>query len=63
MWVDWVNLRQDDDMLFAGDGRVFRLRRWRSIEEGSCLSAAEPLADFRGMTFAQIRVPGEAMRW
>jgi hypothetical protein len=27
-WVDWITLR--DDLLFAGHGRVFRVREWRS---------------------------------
>jgi hypothetical protein len=63
MWVDWINLRRGDDMLFAGDGRVFRLRRWRSQSESALLSAAEPLVDLREMSFRLMRAPSEAMRW
>jgi len=62
-WVDWVSLRHCEDMLFAGDGRVFHLRGWRSHTAGTYLAAAEPLADFRALSFQQLRAPGEAMRW
>jgi hypothetical protein len=24
-WVDWIGLRSGDDLLFAGDGRIFRV--------------------------------------
>jgi hypothetical protein len=60
-WVDWISLR--DDLLFAGDGRVFRLPRWRSVPAAKVLSAAATLADFRDATFQQIRAPASAMQW
>jgi hypothetical protein len=25
LWVDWISLRREPDLLFAGDGRIFRL--------------------------------------
>ena len=61
-WVDWIDLRSDE-MLFAGDGRIFRLRGWRTLEDGALLRAAEPLVDLREMSFQQMRPPSEAMRW
>jgi hypothetical protein len=63
MWVDWISLPQGDDMLFAGDGRIFRLRRWRSHAEGQYLAKADTLADLRDLSFQQVRPASEAMRW
>jgi hypothetical protein len=62
-WVDWIDLRHAEDMLFAGDGRICRLRGWRSRPEPTYLSAAEPLIDLRDMAFRQLRPPEDAMRW
>ncbi len=62
-WVDWIDLRGDEDMLFAGDGRVFRLRQWRSRSESALLAAADPLVDLRELSFRQQPPPPEAMRW
>jgi hypothetical protein len=62
-WVDWIDLRHARDMLFAGDGRIFRLRGWQSVAEASYLSAAQPLADFREMAFTLLPAPASAMRW
>jgi hypothetical protein len=62
-WVDWIDLRGAGDMLFAGDGRVFRLRQWRSRSESALLAAADPLVDLRELSFRQLPPPPEAMRW
>jgi hypothetical protein len=62
-WVDWISLRHGEDMLFAGDGRIFRLRGWRSAAETAYLSAADQIADFREISFQLVRAPSEAMRW
>ncbi len=61
LWVDWINLR--DDLLFAGDGRIFRLRDWRSLPPSDLLSTATTLADFRDASFQQLRPPDSAMQW
>jgi hypothetical protein len=61
-WVDWISLR-DSDLLFAGDGRVFRVREWRSVPIAGLLAAATTLADFRDATFQQIRAPASGMQW
>jgi hypothetical protein len=61
--VDWISLRHDRDLLFAGDGRIFRLRDRAGVAEDRYLAAAEPLADLRDMTFEQMRPPSEAMCW
>lgn len=62
-WVDWINLRHEHDMLFAGDGRVFRLHGWRSIVPASYLTAAHVLIDVRDMRFTLLPAPPNAMRW
>jgi hypothetical protein len=62
-WVDWIDMRHGEDMLFAGDGRVCRLRRWRSVPEDELLSTAETLTDLRELSFRQLRPPSEAMHW
>ena len=59
--MDWVSL--GEDMLFAGDGRVFRVRGWRSVPAAGLLAAAATLADFRDATFQQMRAPASAMQW
>ena len=61
-WVDWIDLRHRD-MLFAGDGRIFRLRNWQAVAEASYLAAAQPLADLRDMAFNLLPAPASAMRW
>jgi hypothetical protein len=61
LWVDWISLR--DDLLFAGDGRIFRLGDWRSLAPVDLLPAATILADFRDASFQQLRAPASAMQW
>jgi hypothetical protein len=60
-WIDWISLR--DDLLFAGDGRVFRVLAWRSAPIAGLLAAATTLADFRDATFQLVRAPASAMQW
>lgn len=60
-WVDWISL--GEDLLFAGDGRVFRVPGWRSVPAAGLLAAAATLADFREATFQQMRAPASAMQW
>ena len=50
-------------MLIAGDGRICRVSRRRSMPAESLLSAALTLADVRDTTLQQVRAPGAAMRW
>jgi hypothetical protein len=60
-WVDWISL--GDDLLFAGDGRVFRVREWRAASAAELLATAATLADFRDATFQQMPAPESAMQW
>jgi hypothetical protein len=63
LWVDWISLRHESDLLFAGDGRIFRLADYARVPEERYLTAATPLVDLRDMTFEQLRPPPSAMRW
>jgi hypothetical protein len=62
-WVDWISLRREPDLLFAGDGRIFRLADYARVPEERYLSAATTLVDLRDMAFEQLRPPPSAMRW
>lgn len=62
-YVEWVNVRAGDDLLFACDGRVYRLANWRSCSLGDVLKKAWLLADLRDLSFELVRPPQEAMRW
>jgi hypothetical protein len=62
-WVDWVHVQSDEDLLFACDGCVYRLRGWRDLPAQRYLSEARLLADLRDMRFTMLQAPGEAMRW
>lgn len=62
-WLDWISLHHGDDMLFAGDGRIYRLRRWENVAEPEYLARADVLADLRDMNFEMLEAPAEAMRW
>ena len=63
LWVDWISLRREPDLLFAGDGRIFRLADYARVPEDRYLASATPLVDLRDMTFEQVRPPPSAMRW
>jgi hypothetical protein len=63
LWVDWISLRDEPDLLFAGDGRVFRLPDYARVPVERYLTAATPLVDLRDMAFEQVRPPPSAMRW
>lgn len=63
LWVGWISLRREPDLLFAGDGRIFRLADYARVPEERYLSAATTLVDLRDMTFEQVRPPPSAMRW
>ena len=63
LWVDWINLRHEPDLLFAGDGRVFRLTNYARVPEERYLADATPLVDLKDVTFEQVRPPPSAMRW
>lgn len=62
-WVDWVAPRDNDEVLFAADGCIYRLANWRKVEPDELIDAATRIADFRDLRFTQMRAPATAMRW
>jgi hypothetical protein len=63
LWVDWISLRHEPDLLFAGDGRIFRLQNYARVPVTQYLERARPLIDLRDMAFELVSAPDEAMRW
>jgi hypothetical protein len=62
-WLDWISLRQIPDMLFAADGRLYRLKHWANTPEANYRQAAIQIADFRDMRFQLTPAPVSAMQW
>jgi hypothetical protein len=62
-WLDWVVRRPGADMLFAGDGCIWRCREWERLREGQYVHNAELIADFRDMHFEPIPLPDSALQW
>ena len=62
-WVEWIHVQPDGDLLFACDGCVYRLPKWKNVDPPDYLRVAKLLADFRGMAFEGIAAPPEAMQW
>jgi hypothetical protein len=62
-WVDWISSRHDPDLLFAGDGRIFRVDNYAGVPASQYLDHARPLIDLRDMAFELVVAPDEAMAW
>ena len=62
-WVDWVHALPDGDLVFACDGRVYRLSGWRDLPPDRYLDEARLLADFTDLRFCMMAAPMEALRW
>lgn len=62
-WVDWISLKREPDMLFAADGRIYRLAAWEQVPSEAYLAKARLLADFRDMSFEMIAPSEQAFRW
>lgn len=62
-WVEFVHADADGDLLFACDGCVYRLPKWKDVDPPDFLRMARRLADFRDMTFEGIAAPPHAMQW
>jgi hypothetical protein len=45
-----LGLRHEPDLLFAGDGRIFRLADYAHVSEEPYLTSATPFVDLRDMT-------------
>ena len=63
LWFEWAVARKNGDLLFACDGRIYRLKAWRSVVPPDILDQAKMLIDLNGLTFQKMRAPPEAMRW
>jgi len=61
--LDWVTGERGSDLLYAADGIICRVRRWRGLALGDCAARAEVVADLRPMAFEPIAPPPLAMRW
>jgi hypothetical protein len=62
-WFDWVTRRSGADMLFAGDGRLWRCKEWEGLRADQYLAKAQLIADFSDMQFEPIAAPNSAVRW
>ena len=60
--VDWADLDHNGDVLWAWAGKLWRLRRTKSV---TAFAEAAPrlLADFNDMSFAPVEPPAWARRW
>jgi hypothetical protein len=59
--VDWISLRREPDLLFAGDGCIFRLCGLCPRRRGAVPHFNDALVDLRDMTFEQVRPTPSAM--
>ena len=62
-WVEWGHADGNGHLLFACDGRVYRLTGWRDLAPERYLREARLLADFNGMRFELAAAPSSAMQW
>jgi hypothetical protein len=61
---DWADWQANGDLLFAVDGRLYRLPAAAvPTHAGEPLDGARLIADLRPMTFEPIAAPPEALRW
>jgi hypothetical protein len=63
LWIDWISLRHEPDLLFAGDGRIFRLQNCAGVPITQYLERARPLIDLRDVAFELVAAPDEAVGW
>ncbi len=61
--IEWIAPDHRGDLLFACDGCLYRLKKWRDVHPENYLSAAEQLADFRNLTFELVPPPTTALEW
>jgi hypothetical protein len=62
-WVDFIVPRSEAELLFASDGRLYRLMGWRDVRPERYLAEATQIADFRDMRFRLVSPPEWAMQW
>ena len=62
-WIEWMAPRKNGDLLFACDGRIYRLAKWQDVTPEEYLAGAKDLADFRWARFEKVAPPDRAMQW
>jgi hypothetical protein len=62
-WFEFAHALSDQEMVFACDGRVYRLEGWRDLPADRYFAQARLLADLNGDRFTLRAAPPEAMRW
>lgn len=62
-WVEFAHTLSETDMVFACDGRVYRLTGWRDVPADRTFDEAKLLVDLSADKFTLLEAPPEAMRW
>lgn len=62
-WFEFAHALSDEELVFACDGRIYRLRGWRDLPADRYFAEAKLLADLNGDRFQLLQAPPEAMRW
>ncbi|MEL6437220.1 MAG: hypothetical protein AAFP99_10560 [Pseudomonadota bacterium] len=60
---DWVISIKPGELLFSGDGKLFRLVGYEDVNPEHMLDEAQMIADFSDHMFEQITPPAWATRW
>ena len=58
--LDWADWDKNEDLLFARDGKLYRLKR---VSNSYNLEKAIELADFNSSKFEERAAPKEALKW
>ena len=62
-WFEFAHALSDAELVFACDGRIYRLQGWRDLPADRYFAQARLLADLNGSRFTLRAAPPEAMRW
>lgn len=64
--LDWADWDKNGDLLFAKEGRLYRMKpdAQRAVDETPfAMASAAELADFRDLAFEEVNAPEEALHW
>lgn len=61
--LDWADLDNNGDLLFAKEGKLFRLKLNSQSATSNALLESKLLADFSKNTFKEKSAPKEALQW
>lgn len=62
-WVEFAHTLSDTEMVFACDGRIYRLAGWQDVPADRYLAKAKLLTDLNADKFTLLEAPPEALRW